>query len=118
MNTQGITVRCPGKINWVLRILGKRADRFHEVATVLQAIDVWDTLTIGDGETVTLSCDRPGIPTDDTNLVIRAARALAGRTGVPECGSRRGILACSPRAATLRTRVSGLDGGLGAGLGR
>ncbi len=104
MNYRGITVRCPGKINWVLRVLGKRADGYHEVATVLQTIDLWDTLTIEPAQTLTLSCDTPGIPTDDNNLVIRAARILAARAGIG-----------APGAACRLAKAIPAGGGLGGG---
>ena len=87
MKGSGITVRCPGKINWVLRILGKRPDGFHEVVTVLQAIDLWDTLTIHGSESLTMSCDSAELPTGEGNLVMRAARALARQAGIREPGA-------------------------------
>jgi len=104
MSGSAITIRCPGKINWNLRILGKREDGFHEVATVLQAIDIWDTLTVEASPDLTLACDRPGIPTDETNLVIRAARALADRAGADRPGA----------ACTLLKQIPA-GGGLGGG---
>ena len=64
------------KINWHLRILGKRPDGYHEVLTVLQTISLCDELTFTvdeDDSAVTLTCDDPAIPTDETNLIIRAA---------------------------------------------
>lgn len=67
------------KINWYLRILGKRPDGYHEVVTVLQTISVCDELTFNiddEGGSITLRCDDPSIPTDNTNLIIRAAVAL------------------------------------------
>jgi 4-diphosphocytidyl-2-C-methyl-D-erythritol kinase len=69
------------KINWFLRILGKRPDAYHEVLTLLQTISLADELTFtprDDGKIV-LSCDDPRIPTDDTNLIIKAAFALQER---------------------------------------
>ena len=104
MNGSGITVRCPGKINWVLRILGKRPDGFHEVVTVLQAIDLWDTLTLQTSDSLALSCDRGEIPTGDDNLVIRAARALARKAGILDPGA----------AIHLQKRIPA-GGGLGGG---
>ena len=64
------------KINWSLRILGKRSDGFHDLETLFQTISLHDELTFREGEGVTLTCDDPSIPTDDTNLVIRAAKAV------------------------------------------
>jgi 4-diphosphocytidyl-2-C-methyl-D-erythritol kinase len=74
------------KINWSLEILGKRPDGYHEVSTLLQTVSLHDDLhfeTSEDG-TVSLSCDEPKIPTDDDNLVIRAAHALKQRCKVDQ----------------------------------
>lgn len=62
------------KINWFLRILGKRPDGYHEVVTVLQTISLQDELTIQLSENgpIKLTCDDPTIPTDRNNLVLRA----------------------------------------------
>ena len=66
------------KINWFLRILGKRPDGYHEVVTVLQTISLQDELTIQLSEDgpVKLTSDDPAIPTDKSNLIIKAAFLL------------------------------------------
>jgi 4-diphosphocytidyl-2-C-methyl-D-erythritol kinase len=64
------------KINWFLQILGKRPDSYHEVVTVLQTVSLCDDLTFRIAKEITLTCDDPGIPTDNSNLIIRAAGAL------------------------------------------
>lgn len=66
------------KINWTLRIFGKRPDGYHEVATILQSISLCDELTfeLREDQKLSLTCDDPAIPTDDSNLVIGAAKAL------------------------------------------
>src|SRR5438094_4272715 len=70
-------VRAHAKINWALRVTGKRADGYHDIETVFQTISLHDTLTITESDRLTLTCDDPTIPTDETNLVLRAAR-MAG----------------------------------------
>jgi 4-diphosphocytidyl-2-C-methyl-D-erythritol kinase len=72
------------KINWTLRILGKRPDGYHEVFTVLQSISLSDEITfeLRDEPGVSLSCDDPEIPVDDSNLIVKAAKALEGDQGV------------------------------------
>jgi 4-diphosphocytidyl-2-C-methyl-D-erythritol kinase len=67
------------KINWFLRILGKRPDGYHEVVTVLQTISLRDELTIQLSEDgpIKLTCDDPTIPTDNSNLIIKAAHLLS-----------------------------------------
>ena len=71
------------KINWTLRIPGKRPDGYHEVATVLQSVSLCDELVfeLREDDQISLSCDDPAIPVDESNLVVRAARALSARHG-------------------------------------
>ncbi len=69
------------KINWSLHIHGKRADGYHEVTTCLQSISLHDDLHFNrrDDTQIRLSCDDAEIPTDESNLIIRAARSLCER---------------------------------------
>src|SRR6266550_7343099 len=69
-------VNAHAKINWALRVTGKRADGYHDIETVFQTISLHDTLTFTESDRLTLTCDDPAIPIDDTNLVLRAARAI------------------------------------------
>jgi 4-diphosphocytidyl-2-C-methyl-D-erythritol kinase len=71
------------KINWTLRVLGKRGDGYHEIATVLQIISLCDELVFArrEDDQIVLTCDDPAIPVDDSNLVVRAARALSSQHG-------------------------------------
>jgi 4-diphosphocytidyl-2-C-methyl-D-erythritol kinase len=93
------------KINWSLRILGKRPDGYHEVVTVLQTISLHDELTfeLRENGPLSLSCDDPLIPVDDTNLVMKAALFLQERFQ----GSFGGTI-------HLRKRIPA-QGGLGGG---
>jgi 4-diphosphocytidyl-2-C-methyl-D-erythritol kinase len=79
--------RALAKVNLDLRVLGTRADGYHELRTVFQTIDLHDILTAQEkpGPFV-LKCRTPGVPLDDRNLVWRAATALwkaLGRGGDP-----------------------------------
>jgi 4-diphosphocytidyl-2-C-methyl-D-erythritol kinase len=69
------------KVNWNLRVLGKRPDGYHELDTVLQTISLLDTITLTATENpeIVLSCDDQSLPTEADNLVYRAARALQDR---------------------------------------
>ena len=78
MTTTSLSLPSFAKINWYLRILGKRPDGYHELITVLQTVSLCDELTFDlreDGEIV-LTCDNVEIPTDLANLIIKAAFAL------------------------------------------
>jgi 4-diphosphocytidyl-2-C-methyl-D-erythritol kinase len=72
-----LTVRAHAKVNLDLRVLGVRADGFHELRTVFQAIELHDTLVCTDTPgPFTLKCRTPGVPLDADNLVWKAAAAL------------------------------------------
>ena len=75
------------KVNLDLRVLGTRADGFHELRTVFQTIDLHDSLTcIEQPGAFALRCRTPGVPLDASNLVWRAAASLwkaLGREGEP-----------------------------------
>jgi 4-diphosphocytidyl-2-C-methyl-D-erythritol kinase len=74
----------PAKINLGLRILGKRPDGFHAIETVLQMLDLCDWLTVRprpDGA-IRVRCQGAELPTDERNLIVRAARLLQQRTHV------------------------------------
>ena len=96
-----LTILSCAKINWTLEILGRRPDGYHELRTVLQTVDLADTLTfelLDDG--IVIECDHPEVPTDERNLVWKAAHLLRERTGI-ECGVRIGIVKRIPTAAGL-----------------
>lgn len=75
----------PAKVNLSLRITGRRADGYHLLDSIVAFTDFGDTVSVGAAEALSLTVDGPhadGVPTDDSNLVLRAARALATATGV------------------------------------
>lgn len=84
MNT-ALRIPAFAKINLDLRILGTRADGYHELATLFQTVALHDSLTFTPGGPgFEIRCAAPGIPLDRSNLVWRAAEALwlaAGRSG-------------------------------------
>src|SRR5438132_3225792 len=64
------------KVNLALEILGKREDGYHEIVTVMVAVDLSDRLTLEDADALELTSAAPDIPTDGTNLAVRAAASL------------------------------------------
>ena len=71
--------RAPAKVNLGLKVLGRRADGFHELRTVLQTVSLADRLTVsyaprGRGG-VEIGCDDAALANND-NLAARAARDL------------------------------------------
>ena len=83
-----LQVSAPAKINLHLEVLGLRPDGFHELAMVMQTLDLADTISLSptaDGA-VSLRCDRSDLPTDGNNLIVKAAELLKQRVGLPELG--------------------------------
>ena len=81
-----VRVRVPAKINMHLGVGPLRPDGFHELNTIYHAISLFDELTARPGDTLTLTMEGEGtgaLALDESNLIIRAARALAARTRVP-----------------------------------
>ncbi|MEX1253569.1 MAG: 4-(cytidine 5'-diphospho)-2-C-methyl-D-erythritol kinase [Dehalococcoidia bacterium] len=81
-----LTLTAPAKINWTLEVLGKRPDGYHEVRTILQAINVYDTITLTTADEISLSVRgaTPGFrkhaqESPDRNLAYRAAALLRER---------------------------------------
>ncbi|MEH1100420.1 4-(cytidine 5'-diphospho)-2-C-methyl-D-erythritol kinase [Micromonospora sp. CPCC 205561] len=81
-----VRVRVPAKVNLHLGVGPLRDDGYHELNTVYHAISIHDELTARRGDTLTLTMEGEGageLALDDTNLAVRAARALADHAGVP-----------------------------------
>jgi 4-diphosphocytidyl-2-C-methyl-D-erythritol kinase len=82
-----LLARAHAKVNLDLRVLGTRADGFHELRTVFQAIALHDTLLCVERPgPFALKCRASGVPLDDSNLVWRAAAGLwkaLGRAAEP-----------------------------------
>lgn len=71
--------RSPCKVNLLLNILGKRADGFHELETIMHPVALYDELTFSrGGSSIQLTCNIPELPTDSGNLVYRAAELFFG----------------------------------------
>lgn len=70
------------KINCTLRILGKREDGFHELFTVFQTISLHDSISFCEADSLELTCDDASVPTDERNLIVKAATSLRQRYDV------------------------------------
>ena len=75
-----LTYHAHAKINLYLQVIGKRADGYHDLRMVMQSLALHDTLTFcptfRKGHIAFTILNRPDLPTDDGNLVVRAARRL------------------------------------------
>lgn len=84
-----VKVRAPGKVNLALRVGGLAEDGYHPLATVFQALSLFDDLGARPAPAGQYSVSIAGeqahlVPADDTNLAIRAARLLADQHGGQE----------------------------------
>ena len=91
------------KVNLGLEVLGRRPDGYHDLRTIFQTIDLHDDIELRPAPGITVRCDHPGVPADETNLAHRAAAALREAAGID-----RGV------AIAIRKRIP-VAGGLGGG---
>jgi len=117
-----LSLAAPCKINLFLRILGKREDGFHELASLFQTVDLSDTLDFWEEpadegaplcsmEVSPDSYGREGIPTDEKNLVMRALQLYADKTG-----ERRRIHCRLHKAVPAEAGLGGGSGDCAAAL--
>ena len=142
MSVPPVTVRVPAKINLQLSVGPLQADGYHPLATVFQALSLYDDVTVATGDPGSgihigvRGPDVSGIPIDRTNLAARAARALGEhlgiaadvmieiRKGIPVAGGMAGgsadaaaaLVACSALwgGGTQRDELTRIAAGLGA----
>ncbi len=74
-------VKAYAKINLFLEITERRSDGYHILSTLFQTISLADELTLTPAETLRLTCSDASLPTDERNLVMRAAQLLKNRLG-------------------------------------
>jgi len=79
-----VTVRAPAKINLHLGVGGLRPDGKHALATVYQAVGLYDDVTVVEADDWSVGLTEPidGVPLDDANIAIRAGRALTAHHGL------------------------------------
>ena len=99
-----ITIESPAKVNLILKVLRRREDGYHDIASLMQKVSLADEMEFTPRkEGIALACPGSDLPTGDGNLVVRAARALFA-----EAGFAGGV------EITLRKRIpsaAGLGGG-------
>ncbi len=102
----GVTASAPAKINLYLHVTGRRADGYHLVDSLIAFAGLGDTIHVRAADGLRLSVSGPfaaAVPTGPENLVLKAARALAGAAGVE---ARAGI-----RLIKRLPVASGIGGG-------
>ncbi|MCT2593048.1 4-(cytidine 5'-diphospho)-2-C-methyl-D-erythritol kinase [Streptomyces sp. N2-109] len=86
-DSRTVTVRVPAKVNVQLAVGGIRPDGFHGLANVFLAVSLYDEVSATPAATPRLTvsgADAGQVPLDDSNLAVRAARALATHHGLGE----------------------------------
>lgn len=78
-----LTITAPAKVNLYLAVGELRGDGYHDVTTVLHALEFHDTVTIAEGGPFSFACSPDLGLAEDANLAVRAARAMSERYGRP-----------------------------------
>jgi 4-diphosphocytidyl-2-C-methyl-D-erythritol kinase len=102
----GLVLAAPAKLNLFLEILRQRPDGYHDLESLMVAINLFDTLELQATTTaeLTLQCDVPTLATGADNLVLRAAEALRKCVNRPDLGA----------VMSLKKRIP-MQAGLGGG---
>ncbi|MBR6186651.1 MAG: 4-(cytidine 5'-diphospho)-2-C-methyl-D-erythritol kinase [Clostridia bacterium] len=111
------------KINWTLDVTGRRADGYHLLDMLMQPLALHDTLTMEQADALSLSIEGgSGLPADESNLVLRSARALQKAAGLSQ-GAKMRLVKRIPMGAGLgggsadaAAALKGLNALWGAGL--
>lgn len=74
-----------GKINWILDVVRKRPDGYHDIETIFQRISLHDDVTlIKQKKDITIECNYPQVPLDERNLAYKSAEFLLEKYGIDE----------------------------------
>src|ERR1700688_1220422 len=79
---EAVALFSPAKLNLFFRVLRRREDGYHEIASLYQAVNLGDTLQVQLGESQRLTCDDPSLPCDGSNLILKAAQVFRRNTGL------------------------------------
>lgn len=122
-STDTMVLFSPCKINLFLRIIRKREDGYHDLASLFQAVGFGDTLELTpldeSADKDEFTCNMPGVPIDSSNLVLRALQLMRDKTGVNQyfqanliklCPAQAGLGGGSANAATAMWGANELMG--------
>ena len=85
MTTHELEILAPAKVNLILSVLGRRADGYHDIVSVMQKIDLADRVHLRlHGSGLSLRCPSSNLPEDSDNLVWKAARLFFDQTLVAD----------------------------------
>ncbi len=92
------------KVNLMLDILGRTGEGYHTLFMIMQSVGIKDTVTLDTTDnpgTITLTCDKEGIPADERNIAWKAAERFFAETGIENPGLSIDIQKRIPSAAGL-----------------
>ena len=121
---KSLTLKAPAKINYLLDVIGRRPDGYHDLRMVMQRVNLCDeiTITLTDGPDIIVTCGKGGVPDGPDNIAWKAARELLALAG-SEQGATIHISKNIPVAAGLgggssdaATVLMGMNELLGLGL--
>lgn len=96
-----IRLAAPAKVNLYLKVTGKRPDGYHNLVSVMQALELADIITVSRASSgIVLDCDDPAVPVGPGNIAYRAAESLLDASG-SGAGLRISIAKRTPMAAGL-----------------
>lgn len=111
-----VEIRAPAKVNLTLHVTGQNEDGYHTLDSLVVFADVYDTITATIAPDLRLSIDGPnshGIPTDDSNIVLKAAETLRRSRNVIQ-GAAITLNKALPHAAGLGSGSSDAAAALNA----
>lgn len=78
-------IKAPAKLNVRLKVTGRRPDGYHDLVSIMVPVDLFDEIEIRlIPQGISLTCGGFSVPGDETNLVVKAARAFFSRTGLDQ----------------------------------
>ena len=96
-----IIIKAPAKVNLRLEVIGRRPDGYHDLISVMQALELSDEVKITlTGGGIEVACDSGEVPDGESNIAFRAAKAIIGEAGY-DGGVRVEIAKKTPVAAGL-----------------
>jgi 4-diphosphocytidyl-2-C-methyl-D-erythritol kinase len=80
---KSLTLKAPAKVNYLLNVIRRRPDGYHDLRMVMQRVNLCDeiTLTLTDSPEITVTCGKKGVPDGPGNIAWKAARAMLDLAG-------------------------------------
>ena len=78
-----LTLKAPAKVNYLLDVIRRRPDGYHDLRMIMQRVNLCDTITLAlkDSADITVTCDKTGVPDGPANIAWKAARTMLDLAG-------------------------------------